>query len=143
MKKLLLTTLLTGSLLLTACQADTMKSANAKSNLEGKGYTVEVYSYEEAKVRIQGLEYKGFEFTDAIYASKGKDDNADFLMAFFFKNVKDAESFVTGENDNLTKMNHYIEVNLGKNLTAKLGMHNNVAYCGSEASFSAAFPNAL
>ena len=143
MKKLLVTTMLVGSLMLTACQADTMKSANAKKNLEGKGYAVEVYGYEEAKVRIQNLDYESHNFTDALIADKGKGDDADFLIAFFFKNINDAEAFVTGEHGNIAQMNGYIETHLGKNLKAKVGMHNNVAYLGSETSFSAAFPNAL
>ena len=144
MKKLLLTTLLTGSLLLTACQADVMKSADAKKNLEGQSYTVEVYGFEEAKSRIQNLNYEGANFTDAIYAEKGKDDAADLFIAFFFKNIEDAEAFVEGhDSENLAKMNTYVDTHLGKDLEKRVGMHNNVAYLGSQTSFVAAFPDAL
>lgn len=144
MKKLLLTTLLTGSLLLTACQADTMKAADAKKNLEGKSYNVSLYDKEETKARIKGIEYDdNLSFTECVYASKGKDDDQDLLLAFFFKNVKDAEAFVTGEHGNIAAMNTYIEINLGKNLKPRIGSHNNVAYCGSETSFAAAFPGVL
>ena len=144
MKKLLLTTILTSSLLLTACQADTIKSASANANLESKGYEVEVYNQEETKLHIQNLYYDNFTFTDALYATKGQDDDADFLIAIFFKNVDDASTFLKADNNgNLAKMNNYSDTHLGKNLTKRLGTYNNVAYFGSETSFAVAFPDVL
>lgn len=137
MKKLLASLLLAGSLCLAGCSASE-SSSSAKGSLQGKGYTVSVYSESETKARYQQFDYSGFSLTDSLYATKGTGDNADFLLAFFFSSIDDASNFVT-KGDNIRLLNSAIDQFLGKNLTAKLGSHNNVAYAGSEASFSSAF----
>lgn len=139
MKKLMSTLLLAGVLALSSCGADMKNSASAKSGLSGAKYSVEVYGYEEAKTRIQNLKYDGFTFTDALVAEKGSGDDKDLLIAFFFKNTDDPVNFMTGDNNNISLMNRYLERNLGKNLQGKVGTYNNVAYCGSETSYTAAF----
>lgn len=137
MKKLLASLLLASSLCLAGCSASE-SSSSAKSSLQGNGYTVSVYSESETKARFQQFDYSGFTLTDCVYATKGTGDNADFLLAFFFSNIEDAPNFVM-KGDNIRLLNSAIEQLLGKNLTAKYGSHNNVAYAGSETSFSAAF----
>lgn len=139
MKKMIGTLLCAGILALSSCAADMKNSGSAKSGLSGAGYSVEVYGYEEAKTRIQNLKYDGFTFKDAIYAEKGSGDSKDLLIAFFFNNIDDASNFMTGDNNNIVLMNGYLEKNLGKNLQGKVGTYNNVAYCGSETSYTAAF----
>lgn len=136
MKRLISGLLLAGAFALTACSPTMYSSSSSKSKLEGKGYSVEVYSFEEAKVRITGLNYEGFEFTDALVADKGADEDKDVLVAFYFKKVDDASKFV---EENIAQMNRYAENTLGSNLTVKVGSHNNVAYTGSETSFTNAF----
>ena len=141
MKKLIGTLLVTGMLALSSCGATMLSSGSAKSGLSGAGYSVEVYGEEEAKVRIQNLKYDGFTFKDALVADKGSDDNKDLLIAFFFNNIDDSSRFMTGDNNNIVLMNKYIEDNLGSKLKGKIGSYNNVAYCGSETSVTAAFGN--
>ena len=140
MKKLIMMLFAAGSLALTAC-GPTLYSANgAEAKLKDKGYTVEVFSYEEAKTKIIGLNYTIVDFANAVFAKKGADDDLDLLVAFFFTNVNDAESFTSGNsNENLGIMNSFADTNLGANLTKKVGIINNVAYVGSLTSFSAAF----
>ena len=136
MKRLISTLLVAGAFALTACSPTMYSSSSSKSKLEGKGYTVEVYSFEEAKARITGLNYEGFDFTDALVADKGADDERDVLLAFYFKNVDDASKFI---EENIGQMNRYAENTLGSNLTVRVGSHNNVAYTGSETSFANGF----
>ena len=50
--------------------------------------------------------------------------------------MNEAEKFNT---ENIAIMSGYAEISIGKNLTSKVGSHNNVAYVGSETSFKAAF----
>ena len=139
MKKLISMLFCVGALALSACSPDMKNSASAKSNLTGASYSVEVYGEAEAKTRIQNLKYDGFTFKDALVADKGSGDDKDLLIAFFFNNIDDASNFMTGDNNNIVLMNKYCEDNLGKNLQTRVGTYNNVAYCGSETSFQAAF----
>ena len=140
MKKLLATLLIAGSLAITACQPNIYTSSDAKGKLSSKEYTVEVYAEAEAKQRLANLNYEGVTFTDALYAEKGKDDDKDLLIAFFFASVDDATNFTDKNNhENLGMLDDYGAKNLGANLKKKVGTHNNVAYIGSETSFAAAF----
>ena len=140
MKKLLATLLVAGSLAMTACQPNIYTSSDAKGKLSSKEYTVEVYGEEEAKKRISELNYDGVTFTDALYAEKGKDDDKDLLIAFFFTSIDAATNFTDKNNhENLGMLDDYGAKNLGANLKKKVGTHNNVVYIGSETSFAAAF----
>ena len=136
MKRLISTLLMAGAFALCACTPTNYSADGSKSKLSGKGYTVEVYSYEEAKARISGLNYDVAQFTNALYAEKGADENKDLFLAFYFKSISDCDKFVDA---NIVLMNDYGSSNLGENLTKKVGSHNNVAYVGSETSFDAAF----
>ena len=136
MKKFLATLLFAGAIAMTACAPDIKTAAASESKLKSNGYTVEVYSDTEAKASITGLDYEGFTLVNALFADKGTRDNKDFLLAFYFNTVDEASNFVT---KNIAQFNRYLEKNLGSNLTAKQGSHNNVAYAGSETSFNSAF----
>ena len=141
MKKLLATMLLAGTLSVAACNPTMYSASGSKSKLESNGYTVEVYSYEEAKVRITGLNYNTVAFDNAVFAEKGTGDNKDFFLAFYFSSVDAASTFLSAnDNDNLAQLYRYAEKNLGSNIIShkKTGSHNNVAYTGSEYSFAAA-----
>jgi len=136
MKRLISTLLMAGAFALCACAPTNYSAEGSKSKLSGKGYTVEVYSFEEAKARISGLNYDVAEFNNALYAEKGADENKDFILAFYFKSIGDCDKFV---NENIGQLNNFGDRTLGENLTKKVGSHNNVAYVGSETSFSNAF----
>ena len=136
MKKLFASLLFASSLCLTACGASE-SSGSAKSKLNSSGYSTTVYTAEQAKERYKGLTFEGFELVDAIYGTKGEGDNFDFLLAFFFGSIDQASNFVT-TGDNI-RMFDSAKEQLGKNLVGKYGSHNNVAYVGSETSFSVAF----
>ena len=139
LKKLFTTLLVAGTFALTACQAN-ISSGSSKNKLTSAGYTVEVYSEAEAKVRIANLNYEGVSFTDALYAEKGTGENKDLLIAIYFPSIDAADSFVSKNNhENLGLLNSFGDRNLGENLTKKVGVHNNVAYVGSVTSFAAAF----
>ncbi len=136
MKKLFASLLFASSLCLTACGASE-SSGSVKSKLAGSGYSTTVYTAEQAKERYKGFTFEGFELVDAVYGTKGEGDNLDFLLAFFFGNADQASSFVT-TGDNIRLFDSAKE-ELGKNLVGKYGSHNNVAYVGSQTSFSVAF----
>lgn len=136
MKKLLTALFIAGAMALTGCKPDILKSDSAKSKLTSNGYKVEVYAEAEAKVRIQGLDYEGVSFKDALVADKGTGDDKDVLLVFYFAGIKEAESFMS---INIAKMNGFLEANLGSKLQSRVGTHNNIAYAGSETSFSVAF----
>ena len=137
MKRLLASLFLASSLCLVGCSSSE-SSSSAKSSLQGKGYKVSVYTSAEAKVQYSQFTYEGFNLTDALYATKGSEENADFLLAFFFSSTDQASKFVEA-GDNISLFSSACEQYLGKNLSAKKGSHNNVAYCGSYTSFDAAF----
>ena len=140
MKKLLFTLLFAGSLALSACGATVYKAENSKSKLEKNGYSVELYNNSDAKTHIVGLKLDGYNFNAAIYAQKGSGDDKDIFLGFYFASIDDASKFVEdNNNENLGLLNTFGEGVLGKNLTKKVGTHNNVAYVGSETSFSNAF----
>ena len=136
MKRLVSSLLLAGAFALCACAPTSYTADGSKSKLTSKGYTVEVYSVEEAKARISGLNYDVAEFTNALYAEKGAEENKDLILAFYFKSIGDCDKFV---NENIGLLSNYGDKYLGENLTKKVGSHNNVAYVGSETSFTAAF----
>lgn len=138
MKKIIMTLFCAGALALTSCGATMYSSSSTKSNLSGKGYEVEVFTAEEAKARIQGMDYEGVTLKDALLAHKGSGDDKDGIVAFFFGSIDEAENFVKAGN-NIVLLNSFVELYIGKNLKAKVGSHNNVAYAGSETSFSNAF----
>ncbi len=136
MKRFISSLLLAGAFALCACAPTNYTANGSKSKLSNNGYTVEVYSYEEAKAHISGLNYDVAEFTNALYAEKGADENKDLFLAFYFKSIGDCDKFFDA---NIGVMNDYGSSNLGENLTKKVGSNNNVAYVGSETSFDAAF----
>lgn len=140
MKKLFTLLLASSAILATSCQATDYTASEAASKLRGNSYTVEVMSYDQAKQRIIGLNYDIVDFRDAVYAEKGEEENHDLLVAFFFSSIDNAEKFLNENNyENLTLLNRYGERYIGENLVKKVGMHNNVAYVGTETSFAAAF----
>ena len=140
MKKTLSMFLAAGALSLASCQSVVYTAEKTETKLKEKSYSVQVYSYEEAKVRISGLNYEIVSFTNALFAEKGSDTNKDLLIAFYFPTGDAANKFVDdNSHENLGKMNDYADKNLGENLTKKVGVHNNVAYVGSTASFDIAF----
>ena len=140
MKRLLVTMLLAGAISMGACGAKSESSGSSKKALEASGYKVTTYSATEAQALITGLKYDGYNLHDAIYAEKGTDANKDILLAFYFSSIDQAEKFIGDNNNfNLGLMYDYAKQNLGENLTQKVGSHNNVAYLGSETSFTIAF----
>ena len=140
MKRLLVTMLLAGAISMGACGTKSQNSASSKKSLEAAGYKVTAYSATEAKALITGLKYDGYDLHDAIYAEKGEEANKDIMLAFYFSSIDQAEKFMSdNENFNLNLMYDYGRTHLGENLTQKVGMHNNVAYVGSETSFAIAF----
>ena len=139
MKKLLATTLLLGSLIITSCQADTFKSADAKAKLEKENYTVKTYTEEEAKAAFTEFSYENVTFTDALLASKGENKELDFIVIFYFKNNEEASNFMYLDgNKNLAIMKNYVDNSLGKNIKEKIGTHNNALYFGSETAYNIA-----
>ena len=136
MKKFLATLLFVGAMAMTACAPDIKTAAASEGKLKSNGYSVEVYGDAEAKQRIVGPEYEGFTFTNALVAEKGTEENKDVLVAFYFGSVAEADTFIS---KNIAILNNYADRNLGKNLTKRVGSHNNVAYAGSETSFNSAF----
>ena len=139
MKKLLASLLLASSLCLAGCSASE-SSSSVKGNLTRSGYEATVYSATEAKARISGLNFEGIDLTEAVYATKGSEDNADLFLVFFFSSIDVATTFFERNNyENMAMMHRYAESNLGKNLTVKVGTKNNTAYCGSETALSVAF----
>ena len=133
MKKLFLTLLCAATLTLTGCE-QSMSSGQLKSNLESKGYIVEVMNPTEAKARIKGINYN-VDITDAVYTKKGTED---VFVAFVCKNMDDADKFI---KENIAAMTHYAEEYTEN---PKVGFHNNVAYTGSaRAATDAGIPNLL
>ena len=58
--------------------------------------------------------------------------------------MKETEDFMAkSDHKNLAMLNTCVGGKLGENLKVKVGIHNNVAYAGSEVSFAVAFPDAL
>lgn len=140
MKKLFSMLLVAGALALSACAPTIVSASSSESGLKSKGYTTQVLSYTEAKARIQGLNYNVVEFINAVFAEKGTGEDHDLFIGFYFSSADAADQFTSANNyENLGLLNDYGDKNLGENLTKKVGYHNNVAYVGSSASFSAAF----
>ena len=140
MKRLLTMLLMAGSLAMTGCASQVEKASDTSSKLKEKGYSVTSYTFEEAKATITGLDYDIVSFSDAIFAEKGEGEDKDGLLAFFFASINDANKFMEeNSNKNMGLMHDYGAARLGANLTLKVGMHNNVAYVGSETSFATAF----
>lgn len=130
MKKLLAIIVLAFTFLLASCNAS-FSSGEAKSNLERSGYTVDLMSETEAKVRVTGVEYNVTP-TNVIYAAKGKD----VVIIFFLSSIDDADKFV---KDNIGVLVGFAEKYTEDN--PKAGYHNNAAYAGTLAACKAAgFP---
>lgn len=129
MKKLFLPLLFAASLGLTGCGLEgSMSSGAMKNSLNSAGYNqVEVMSRVEATARIEGITWN-VNITDALYCAQ----NNEVILAFFCSNIGDAEKFV---NENVAVMVKFAE-RVSEN--PKTGMHNNVAYCGSQKIIKAA-----
>ena len=136
MKKLFATLMLTGALALSGCMMDMVSANDVKVSASGAGYSADIYTGEEAiKVYLPALELENTNVQDAVVAMKDTQDtaNKDFLLVLVFTNADEPEAFLN-KGDNLRTFNAYIEGNVGSSLTGKMGMHNNVAYAGSETS---------
>lgn len=139
MKKVLATLLCVGAFALAACSPDMKTAESSKSKLQGKEYTVTVYSEEEAKTHFTAFTFEGISVKNALLAEKGSDDDHDLLLAFYFSSIDEAEKFTEiEEHENLGLLNSLLEKELGANLTPKIGTHNNVAYAGSTTTFNIA-----
>lgn len=140
MKKLLMSVMCAAAIAMTACNPDVCTASGSQKKLKDNGYTVSIYNATEAKDKIKGIVFDGVSLKDALFAEKGKEDDYDFLLAFYFPSIDEAEKFTSlNSNVNLGLMNDYADNNLGKNLEKKVGSHNNVAYVGSVTSFANAF----
>ena len=140
MKKLLMSVMCAAAIAMTACNPDVCTSSSSQKKLKNNGYTVSIYNATEAKDKIKGIVFDGVSLKDALFAEKGKENDYDFLLAFYFPSIDEAEKFTSlNSNVNLGLMNDYADNNLGKNLEKKVGSHNNVAYVGSVTSFANAF----
>lgn len=140
MKKLFTTLFFAASMALSACAPKIYKGEDSKAKLEKQEYTAYTLTQDEAKVLIIGINFDDTNVKSVVRADKGKDDDRDFFLGFYFDSIKEAEDFNSkNNNQNLGLMSAYGELQLGKNLTLKVGSHNNVAYVGSETSFKAAF----
>lgn len=140
MKKVFAMLFATCALALTACQPNVYTASDSESKLKANGYTAEVLTYEVAKARITGLNYDIVSFKDAVFAEKGSGENHDLFIAFYFASIDDASKFISANNyENHGILDDYAAKNLGEKLNKKSGTHNNVAYVGSETSFSVAF----
>ena len=140
MKKLFTTLLFAASLALSACGSKIYKGEESKASLEKKEYTVVLLSEAEAKLLISGINFDDVTLKSVVRADKGKDEDKDFFLGFYFDSIEEAEKFNSkNDNQNLALMSKYAEIELGSNLKSKVGSHNNVAYVGSETSFKAAF----
>ena len=127
MKRLLVSLALGAALCLSGCSQG-VSSGETKSKMESNGYSVEVYTKEEAKVRIVGVNYN-VEIVDALYAEK---NSKDVLVAFYCSSIDDATSFL---QENVQAMYNFAA---SKDQDARTGSHNNVAYAGSATAVVAA-----
>ena len=116
--------MLTLGLVLTSCSTDIIKSETTKENLEKENYSVSVWGEEEAKLRVENIEWN-VKVVDVLYANK---DNKDYLLAFYHENADDATKFL---NENVELLNFYAEARVDK---PAIGVFNNVTYAGSETS---------
>lgn len=140
MKKYFTTLLVAGAFAMTACTGTTYSASSSQSKLNNKGYSAQVLSVDEAKEVIKGLNYNIVKFNNAVTAEKGSGDDYDLFIAFYFSSINDASKFYDSNNhENMSLMHDYGQNKLGANLKLKVGTHNNVAYVGSETSFSNAF----
>lgn len=97
-------------------------------------------SESEAKALISGINFDDVTVKSVVSAAKGKGDDYDLFLAFYFDSVSEAEKFTSkNQNENLGLMHSYGERLLGANLTLKQGQNNNVSFVGSETSYSVAF----
>ncbi len=93
----------------------------------------------QAKLLVAGINLEDVNLKSAVHATKGEGDDHDIFLGFYFATNEEAEKFATKNNsENLGLMSAYGELQLGKNLTMKVGYHNNVSYVGSETSFNIA-----
>ena len=143
MRKLLSAAFLAGALFLTSCFGATVYTGkDTQDRLKKADYTATLYSVEDAKDRFGALKLDNMNVKDVVYGEKGKDDDKDIMLAFFFDKMEDAEKF-TSDNDheNLVILQRFGEMTIGKNYKekAKSGTHNNVAYVGTETSFEVCF----
>ena len=137
MKKLLATMLLAGVLSVAACGATMYSAGGSKSKLEGNGFNVSLYGYEDGKRAVEGPDYdKTPAFDNVIVATKGSGDAKDVLVAYYFSSIDAANAFL---NENVKLLYDFVEANLGKNFEPKTGAHNNVTWAGSQNAFNSAF----
>ena len=127
------------SMAFTACASTVYKGDNSKANLEKKEYKVVLMNEAQAKLLVAGINLDDVNLKSAVHATKGEGDDHDIFLGFYFATNEEAEKFATKNNsENLGLMSAYGELQLGKNLTMKVGYHNNVSYVGSETSFNIA-----
>ena len=140
MKKFITAFLCLASMALTSCAATVYKGEDAKAKLEKQDYKVVLLSEKEAKLLVLGINFDDVTVKSVVSAEKGKEDDHDIFLGFFFESIEEAEKFNSkNSNENLGLMASYANAQIGKNLTSKVGSHNNVAYVGTETTFKIVF----
>lgn len=119
------------ALALTSCMVEGSESASAvKGTLEGKGYTVAVYSAEQYKTLSTAQV-----FTEAKnlkeHLTAAKLDTKDSFFAWFFADINSASTWFD-EN-----MSTFGRIFTGETSDLAIGLKNNVAYLGSKAAQTA------
>lgn len=119
--------------LLSACSIkfggeDKFEPNEAKTNLEGESYVVELLdanAYKNSEIGAKFAATEGFE----SYLKGMTNDGKDFIHAWYFISMNNANTFF---NENESKLEEEFDVNPEISLVA--GVYNNVAYVATEAA---------
>lgn len=116
-----------GAIAMAACAASENASSN-KSTLEGKGYTVSLYSAEEYKtLSIAQTFSEATGLTNHLVALKVEADKNLVLAAWYFSSTDQAESWMSANTSKLVSF--YNEAQ-----DTSIGLRNNAVWAGSKAT---------
>ena len=116
-----------GAIAMAACAASENAASN-KTTLEGKGYSVSLYSAEEYKTLSI---YKTFTeptgLTNHLVAAKKESDKSLVLAAWYFGSIDQANAW---QEANMSKLASFYS----EEQDTTIGQRNNVIWAGSKAS---------
>lgn len=115
-----------GAIAMAACAASENASSN-KSTLEGKGYTVSLYSAEEYKTLSIAQTFSAAGLTNHLVAFKVEADKNLALAAWYFSSTDQAESWLSANTSKLVSF--YSEAQ-----DTSFGLRNNAVWAGSKAT---------
>lgn len=122
---------------LSSCAAS-VTSSSEKANLEKEGYSVTIQAKDEYLGTLTFKLESTDNLVDYLTASKENGENFNVLFAWNFKTIDDANTFFDSNKTFIYGAMEAVKDTKTISSEVKSGIHNNVAFIGTEAAVTTA-----